>query len=123
MKRTWYRGQIIQGEKLGQTLGFPTANLDPNIILPFINEGVYSALVRYKRKQYQGALFLGPKLISEKTVKVLEIHILNFNKKIYGEIIDICVLKFLRKVKNFSSLKDLKSQLQVDVDAIISVML
>ncbi len=118
---TWYKSTVLRGKKLGRTLGFPTVNLDPALWPPKLREGVYSSLVKYQNKTYKGALYYGPRLVLGETARVLEIYILDFKKDLYDQEIFWQIQKYLRGTLNFSSLEDLKVQLQKDIDDIRSL--
>lgn len=115
MKKRWYRQKVLTGAKKGRTIGFPTANLSPEKFIGQIKEGVYSCIVNYQGKNYLGVLYFGPRLVKGEKHPVLEIHILGFNKEIYGEIIEFSFRKFIRGVMNFSSLNGLKRQIKHDI--------
>lgn len=114
----WYRGKVLRGQKLGRVLGFPTANLDFNILPKSTKEGVYACLVKYKNKRYKGALYFGPRLVLGEENIVLEIYILDFKQQIYGQEICWQMGKFIRPAKNFPSMEDLKIQLQKDIETV-----
>lgn len=114
----WYKAVVLHGGKTGQSIGFPTVNLSPTIISAQTATGVYSSVVKYNEKEYRGALYYGPRLVKNETKNVLEIYILDFNKEIYGEEIRFKLGKFIRGVKNFNSLIELKRQLQKDITVV-----
>lgn len=115
----WHKGIVLQGQKVGRSIGFSTINLDPQIVASILLEhGVYASRVKYGDIHYSGALYLGPRLILGETVTVLEIHILNFDQDIYGQLVDFQVLDFIRPPENFYSLESLKKQIQEDIVAI-----
>ncbi|MBI3385365.1 riboflavin kinase [Candidatus Gottesmanbacteria bacterium] len=114
-KKSWFRGVVLSGQKLGRTLGFPTVNLDPLILTSRHKKGVYACKVRYRNASYQGALFFGPRLILGEKTDVLEIYILDFDKDIYNEVIEFRILNFIRKPTNFINVEALKRQLETDV--------
>lgn len=64
---------------------------------------------------YLGALYFGPKLVNNKEADVLEIHLLEFNKTIYGEEIQFKLADFIRGVMDFDSYPDLRKQLMADI--------
>lgn len=117
----WHKAKVLSGQKTGRTIGFPTINLNPATIPVNIQTGVYSSVVKYKKKEYKAALYYGPRLVKDETKNVLEIHILDFHKEIYGRNIEFILGKFIRGVKNFGSLDELKNQLQIDIDIICHI--
>lgn len=105
------RGIVIDGKKLGRTLGFPTANLkiDEEIILPKL--GVYYTNVEYLNKIYKGITSVGLNpTVSGKQVTV-ETYILNFDKFIYGDELKIHFIERIRNEEKYDSLDALKEQL------------
>ena len=111
------RGEIIKGAGRGKQIGYPTANLSYNASLITPSVGVYSTTTHYKGSIYKSVTNVGynPTFKDEK-VKSIETYILNFDKDIYGEEIEV---KFLKKIRNefkFSSVSELISQIARDVE-------
>jgi riboflavin kinase/FMN adenylyltransferase len=109
-------GKVIEGNKLGRTIGFPTANLeltDKNKIIPL--EGVYAVKVEIGDKPYSGMAYIGkrPTILSHGE-KRIEIHIFDFSEDIYGMKIRIEFVDFIRPDMWFGSLEDLRKQLAED---------
>ncbi|OGK62809.1 hypothetical protein A2334_01180 [Candidatus Roizmanbacteria bacterium RIFOXYB2_FULL_38_10] len=115
---TWYKAKVVVGAQNGRQIGFPTVNLDPHILPSLMRQGIYSSTVIYKDKTYQGALYFGPRTLHKETVPILEIHILDFNKNIYGEEVTFSINSFIREIKSFSSMDELKKQIHKDIDDI-----
>lgn len=110
---------VVEGQKLGRKLGFKTANLYYPGNLVDIGRGVYQVKVKVEEKLYDGIANYGlrPTVICiEKPT--LEVHILNFDKDIYGEKIKVTFLKKIREEKRFNSLDELKAQIQTDINSI-----
>jgi riboflavin kinase/FMN adenylyltransferase len=110
------KGHIVQGNKIGRTLGFPTANIridEPFKMLP--GEGVYAVWVSLERKRYKGMLYIGrrPTLYMDKAV-TLEVHILDFEDDIYGKEITVSFVRYVRGDIRFRSLEELGEQLKQD---------
>lgn len=104
-------GTIIKGNQIGRTIGFNTANIiypSELIELPY---GVYSVNTNYGK----GIANFGIRPTINDSHTLLEVHILNFDKDIYGEQISINFIKQIRKEKKFSSLNALKTQIQEDI--------
>ena len=110
-------GTVIEGNKIGRTIGFPTANIDYPFKMAEIPFGVYSTIVNVKNRIYKGVLNYGLKPSIKENVKkpIAEVHILDFNDDIYGEEIEISFIDRIRDEKQFSSLDDLKSQILEDI--------
>lgn len=110
----WLQTKVIHGSKIGKKIGFPTLNLENPSIIENYKQGVYAAKIRIKDKEHGGVLYFGPRVILEETKNVLEIHVFDFSEEIYGTVIYFKVLNFIRPVKNFSTLEELKFQINKD---------
>ncbi|HVU08281.1 MAG TPA: bifunctional riboflavin kinase/FAD synthetase [Verrucomicrobiae bacterium] len=109
-------GKIVEGDKLGQKFGFPTANLDAaNLILP--PNGVYSGSTNLNGTFYRVALNIGfrPTIATGKLELRVEAHILDFNGNLYGQELEIEIGEKLREEKKFASPDELKAQIARDV--------
>lgn len=118
MNYRWYKGIVLKGNKIGRTINYPTVNLDPIILAHFTKEGVWACTVKYEDKNYQGALYLGPRLVLKETKRVLEVHILDFQEEIYDKLIFFHIHFFVRGVRNFDSFQTLQKQLKADIERI-----
>ena len=109
--------EVINGQHLGRTIGFRTANiLYPKNIID-IKNGVYGANVVVKNNRYRGILNLGVKpTVSNENKRVLEVNIFDFDGDIYGENIKIEFEEMIREENKFSSIDELKFQIAKDVD-------
>lgn len=105
---------VQEGAKLASKIGFKTANLHYPEGLVSLPYGVYSVLANGRpaianfgvKPTFSGLAF----------VPVLEVHILNFNKNIYGETLRVEFLDFIRPEKKFASIEALIAQIKTDVD-------
>lgn len=110
-------GTVIKGNQIGKTIGFPTANIEYPKNKAQIPFGVYSAKVKLKNKTYNGMLNYGIKPTINKDCKpVAEVHIIGFNRDIYGEKTEIEILDKIRDEKKFNSLDELKQQITKDIE-------
>lgn len=116
LENDWYEGIVVEGDKIGRTIGFPTLNLDNPSIYNSQKEGVYSCIVKIKSELYKGALYYGPRLVRGETRPVLEIFVMNFSEAIYGETVSFLPIKFIRGVLKFDSFEKLKEQLHKDIE-------
>lgn len=104
-------GEVIKGKQIGRTIGFKTANLiypDELIELP---HGVYSVKTNYGK----GIANFGTRPTVKGEGTILETHILDFDKNIYGEKLFVEFNKMIRVEKKFNSLDALKNQIQKDI--------
>jgi riboflavin kinase / FMN adenylyltransferase len=110
-------GTVTRGDNLGKKIGFPTANLSAHSE-QFPPNGVYVAEARIDGELYRGVINLGirPTVSSGKSERVLEIHLFDFNRDIYGHDVEVRFLKFLRSEKKFQDLDTLVQQIRQDVE-------
>ena len=112
------KGVVVSGQKVGRTIGFPTANMqlyEPLKLIPA--DGVYSVFVEVLGKVYIGICNIGTRpTVGENNERTIETHILNFEEDIYGLDIKIEFVGNIRAEKKFPSLDALKEQLGKDKD-------
>lgn len=118
----FFEGEVIHGNKLGRQLGYPTANLysmDPEKIIP--GDGIYAVYIslpessgKYYHHKLKGMMSIGFRPTVDGKKRVIEVNIFDFNKEIYGQIIRVHVLKFLRAEVKFNSLEELVKQIDQD---------
>ena len=109
-------GIVIEGDRRGETLGFPTANIQPksnNKLIPL--DGVYFVSINMDNRQYYGMLNIGirPTFKSDSS-RIIEVNIFKINNDLYGKELTIQFLKRIRSEINYSSKEELISQLQSD---------
>lgn len=111
-------GRVISGDKIGRTLGFPTANLELIDEYIALKNGVYVVKVKYDNQAYIGVMNVGnrPTLKRELNEISYEIFILDFNEMIYGKVIEVELIDYIREEKKFNNLDELKRQISRDVD-------
>jgi riboflavin kinase/FMN adenylyltransferase len=108
-------GTVVRGDDLGKKIGFPTANLSAHNE-QFPPNGVYFAEAKLDRAVYPGVVNLGCRpTVSSKTERVLEIHLLDFNRDIYGKDVQVRFIRYLRPEKKFENLDALARQIEADV--------
>jgi len=113
-------GKVVGGEKRGQTLGFPTANLEISDEL-YPKTGVYAVEVVWHQKRFNGLANIGSNpTFSAQTSKggepfLLEVHILGFNENIYGKEIEVYFKKRIRDEVRFESPSLLIEQIKKDI--------
>ncbi len=107
-------GKVVEGNKIGRTLGYPTANLEQqqSAILP--GQGVYTAFVYLHGNWYQSMVNVGIRPTLNLHHVTIEAHLFNFKGDIYGETISIHFLEKIRNEMRFNSLSELKAQLHTD---------
>jgi riboflavin kinase / FMN adenylyltransferase len=119
-------GEVIQGQQVGRQLGFPTANLKlpPEKFLP--RSGVYAVLVNLCDRvdgvmtetsaAIPGVMNLGYRPTVEGTCLIAEVHLLDWAGDLYGKTLSVQCWQFLRAEQKFSSLDELKAQIQADCE-------
>ena len=108
-------GEVVHGQKLGRTLGYPTANLQvksPYKLIPKI--GVYAVYSIIEGKKVYGMLSIGKNPTIEGKGESIEVYFFDFNKDLYGQEIRLYFLDFIRDEVKFDSLETLKQQLKKD---------
>ena len=114
-------GKVVHGDKIGRTLGFPTANLevDPNKLIP--KDGVYAVDVFVDDTKYLGLLSIGfRETVTNSREHRVEVNILNFDQDIYGKTIKLEFLGRLRDEEKFNSLDELISAMNQDKENAIT---
>ena len=109
----YIEGPVLHGLKNGRKINFPTINQEiEEEILP---DGVYISRTKVGDKIYKSMTNIGTHpTINELDKPIIETHLLNFSEFIYGQIVKVELLTFLREQKKFPSLKELKEQLSKD---------
>ena len=108
-------GVVVAGNRLGRTIGFPTANMrlyEPLKLVP--GRGVYVVDVQVLGRRYRGMANIGLRPTVGGTFTTIETHILDFDEDIYGLPLTITFLRRLRDEVHFPSLEALKEQLAKD---------
>jgi riboflavin kinase / FMN adenylyltransferase len=115
----FFSGIVVEGNKIGRTIGYPTANLqveNDKKIIP--GNGVYAVQVHATIKgntiNLKGMMNIGIRPTVEGTTRMIEVNIFNFDEDIYGETLTITIKKRLRNEQKFNGLTELKNQLAKD---------
>jgi len=110
-------GRVIRGDSYGKRLGFPTANLDRRQYRRDrlnIRFGVYAGVALLPRgKKYRAGIVVGP--LDQSGLPKLEAHLINFKGNLYGQRLELHLLRFLRPYKAFASERLLKQQIATDI--------
>lgn len=110
-------GTVVLGDRRGNTLGFPTANIDCPEGMMVPANGVYSVRVELDGDTFLGVANVGtkPTFHHNNLRPNIEVHLLDFCGDIYGKTIKVNYLRRLRDERKFSSITDLVNQIQIDV--------
>jgi riboflavin kinase/FMN adenylyltransferase len=109
-------GTVVQGDGLGKKIGFPTANLSAHSE-QFPPNGVYLADAWLDGVLHHGVVNLGyrPTISNHRANRILEIHLFDFNRDIYGQDVEVRFVRYLRPEKKFATLDALVRQIDADV--------
>ena len=121
-------GRVINGNKYGRQLGFPTANIDRRQYAREklrVKLGVWAGRAEFKIfnlkiKNYRAAIVIGP--MDKTGLPKLEAHLLNFKGNLYGRKISIYLDKYIRPFKKFKSEAELKKQIGADLKIINTIL-
>lgn len=108
-------GKVIHGNKIGRTIGFPTANIqmaDTFKLIP--KKGVYVVRCLIKDQLVKGVMNIGNRPTVDGTSLSIEVHLLDFDATLYGFEISVYLLDFIRKEQKFENLEALTSQIEDD---------
>jgi riboflavin kinase/FMN adenylyltransferase len=110
-------GTVVHGQAIGNGLGFPTANLSAHSE-QFPPNGVYLAEASLDGSSYHGVINLGvrPTVARGMPERTLEIHLLDFNREIYGKDLEVRFDRFLRPEMKFGNVDALRDQIRKDVE-------
>lgn len=108
-------GEVTGGDERGRVIGFPTANVElGHYVRPLY--GVYAVHVHVSgsRKKLNAIANIGVRPSFNENKELLEVHIFDFNDDLYGEILEVEFIDFIRKEEKFLSIDDLKNQIEKD---------
>jgi riboflavin kinase/FMN adenylyltransferase len=113
----FFSGTVVDGDKLGKKLGYPTANLkiaDEEKLIP--GNGIYAVYVQLRESStlMKGMMSIGFRPTVDGKKRVIEVNIFDFDKEIYGKMLKVYVKKFLREEIKFDNLHDLVKQIDED---------
>lgn len=111
----FFEGEVVHGDKIGRTIGYPTANLkstdEEKIVL---GDGIYAVYTELDGIRYKGMMSIGFRPTVNGKRRVVEVNIFDFEKEIYGQRIRVIVIKHLRNEVRFDGLEELKMALHQD---------
>lgn len=110
------KGKVVNGERVGRSIGFPTANVVPvfrDKILP--GPGIYTAKVKVEGNEFNAMMYIGLRpTINITTEPVIEVNLFDFSGDIYGKELEISIYSRIRGDKKFDTLEALRLQLIKD---------
>lgn len=117
-------GTVTGGKKKGRTIGFPTANIQPDTGKLVPRTGAYAVHVDTPSGRFGGMLNIGtnPTIDAENTKQTIEVNIFDFNTDIYGSEITVTFIEQLRNEKQFDSTEQLAAQLKLDKEKALKIV-
>ncbi len=112
-------GVVVDGKKVGRTLGYPTINIKIENGKHLLKQGVYLGKVKLDR-EYKAIINYGARPTFNESGVILEAHLLDFNGDLYKKTIDVEFIDYLRDIVKFSSKDELINQLQKDKEKVKS---
>jgi len=119
----FFEGLVIEGNKLGRTLGYPTANLQietPEKLIP--GNGVYAVIASVDKSTYKAMMNIGVRPTVDGKKRMIEVNLFDFNQDIYGKMLRVYIKKYLRGEIKFNGLEELKNQLGIDKESTLRVL-
>ena len=119
-------GKVVEGQQLGRTIGFPTANLrvPSEKFLP--QQGVYGVRVFGKalnrEKPVLGVMNIGNRPTVNGTQRTIEVHLLDWQGDLYGQTLTVELEQFIRSEQKFASLDELKTQIKADCETVRTML-
>ncbi len=110
------KAMVVHGNKIGRTIGFPTANLQPvygDLLVPGL--GIYAVMVVVQGRYYKGMMSIGKRpTITNDGAVTLEVNILDFNEDIYGQDLTVYFIDYLRAEEKLDGIDQLKARIAED---------
>ena len=108
-------GMVIDGDKRGRELSYPTANIDlqnPHKIVP--KQGVYLVKSNLEDRIIYGMMNIGTKPTFNAAMPSIEVHFFDWNGNLYGQAVQVELLKWVREERKFNNVEELQTQIQAD---------
>jgi riboflavin kinase/FMN adenylyltransferase len=107
---------VVHGNKIGRTIGYPTANLQvtyPDILVPGI--GIYAVLFKIDDTVFKGMMSIGKRpTVTDSGLVTLEVNILDFDRDIYGAKVKVYFIDYIRGEEKLAGLEALKAKIAED---------
>lgn len=114
-RRYALRGEVVEGDRRGRSIGFPTANVRPDPVALVPARGVYAGFVRVGGETYAACTNIGVAPTFDRAESRVEAHLLDFEGDLYGLVVDVDFARRLRDERRFSGVDELKGQIHRDV--------
>ena len=108
-------GLVVEGDHNGQKIDFPTANLELDYPYVFPKEGVYMGYGYFMSRKRKAMICVGTHPTVHQLMKpIIEVHIIDFNENLYGRELYVDFVSYMRPIKQFASMEELREQLIKD---------
>ncbi|AHM59173.1 riboflavin kinase/FMN adenylyltransferase [Flammeovirgaceae bacterium 311] len=118
-----FTGTVVEGDKIGRSMGFPTANLhipEPYKLIP--SDGVYAVKVSLAGAEWNGMLNIGKRPTVGGEEHRQEVHIFDLDQNLYGSQLKIMLIRQIRQEFKFNSLQELQQQLAKDKEQALLIL-
>ena len=117
------KGEVVNGNAIGRTIGFPTANLNINQDYKLIpKNGVYLIRTILEGKKVYGMMNIGVKPTLKSKDTSIEVNLFDWSGDLYGKVIEVFILYYIREEKKFDSLIKLGNQIKLDKKTCIKLI-
>jgi riboflavin kinase/FMN adenylyltransferase len=116
-------GKVGRGDKIGRTIGYPTANIvieESYKLIP--SDGIFSAIVNISGTNYKGMAYIGTRPTINGITRNIEVNIFDFDTEIYGQEVSMQFLHFVRGDIKFEGLEQLIAQLAKDKETVLALL-
>lgn len=116
-------GKVIRGDQIGRKIGYPTANIlieEHYKLIPA--DGIFAVTVEVKGQTHKGMAYIGSRPTVNGVTRNIEVNIFDFSREIYGQLIRLNFLHYVRGDVKFSSLEELQAQLAKDQQAVLELL-
>ncbi len=113
-------GNVQHGREIGRTMGFPTANIEQDRAYVMPLPGVYETLTTVGENTYPGVTNVGNNPTFNLKHIVVETHLLDYDRDIYGKYIEVGFVRRIRGEIKFESIEDLKKQIEEDKNSVLA---
>lgn len=118
-----FSGTVVEGDQIGRSMGFPTANIyiaETYKLIPA--DGVYAVQLHWQGHPYKGMLNIGHRPTVGGANRTVEVHIFDFNDNLYDTELRVFLIKQIRTELKFNSLEELKQQLYQDKQEAMKIL-
>jgi riboflavin kinase / FMN adenylyltransferase len=109
------RGEVVEGDRRGRSIGFPTANVAPDPAVAVPARGVYAGRVSFDGQEHGACINVGVAPTFGRDESRIEAHLLDFEGDLYGRVVDVSFVERIRDEKRFSGVEELRRQIAADV--------